>query len=539
MEKSELLSASIINGHWRFSVAQAQIVLAKVSSMTDRSTLIRRMLPCLIDLENLPSLLSSVHSNDVSRLQSQVGELLFFSPLRPVRRWRLNLQDEFDRTLALRLQEMSMRENAERERLSLPDTSQNANRVSWRNVLYTAKTQPAAGAMGSKQGGKDGKQDKKKKAEKSKAVAQATAVEVPDAHNWHVPQHGLLELDYVSCLRPLRTTQTISDKDLQQHIASIRSTVRLILRQTPCHLPSCFGTAALRPPTQMLLLLPLSATQAVALCQAANFVGQVPNRIYPVPEVPLDGDQEAQPVVPLDAQQIQELAIQASLRSELMQRMFQNITDVENLYRVMSTVLTEQDSEEIGRRLGLLNFWNPLQPACSIDLRLEVPDERRVAATLITLASYEEVDATPRTARGLGPPEPLALVGDTSKKGSKAPEPADCLPPAGTTNITYEVVRMCSCQGLTCCSCSPYLLVCGLACVLWNVCVHVIYRCIDLCMCVYVCVRAGWLQPVCLYEYSPIDSSCPFHPLIPICEQNELGEGRSSWIVAKKAKRVL
>ena len=42
-------------------------------------------------------------------------------------------------------------------------------------------------------------------------------------------------------------------------------------------------------------------------------------------------------MVPLDAQQIQELAIQASLRSELMQRMFQNITDVETFYeRVMA-----------------------------------------------------------------------------------------------------------------------------------------------------------------------------------------------------------
>jgi len=239
----------------------------------------------------------------------------------------------------------------------------------------------------------------------------ATAVEVPDAHAWHLPQHGLLELDYVSCHRPLRTTKPISNQDLERQIASIRATVRLILRQKPCHLPSCFGTAALRPITQMLLLLPLSAKQAVELCQAADLVGQVPNRIYPVPEIPLDGDAEAPPVVPLDAQQIQELAIQASLRAELMQRMFQNITDVENLYRVMSTKLTEQDSEEIGRRLGLLNFWNPLQPACSIDLRLDVPDERRVAATLITLASYEDVDATPRTARGLGPPEPLALVG--------------------------------------------------------------------------------------------------------------------------------
>jgi hypothetical protein len=61
--------------------------------------------------------------------------------------------------------------------------------------------------------------------------------------------------------------------------------------------------------------------------------------------------------------------------------------------------------------------------------------------TLINLASYEDVDATPRTARGIGAPEPLALAGDT-KKGYKTSEPADCLPPAGTTNITYEAVLL-------------------------------------------------------------------------------------------------
>jgi hypothetical protein len=444
IEKSELLSASIINGYWRFSVAQGRGILAQVSSMTDRVTLIMRLLPLIVDLENVPSLLSLVHPNDVSRLQSQVGELLFFSPLRPVRRWRLNLQDDYDRTLALRLQELSMRENEQRERLSLPDTSQNANRVCWRNVLYTGKTEPGrAGNAGAGGGDKGGEKGKKKKAA---PVQPKVPVAVECAHNWHVPQHGLLELDYLSCHRPLRTTTPISHKDLQQHVASIRSTVRLILRQRPCHLPSCFGTAALRPVTQMLLLLPLSAAQAVQLCAAAHIVGQVPHRIYPVLEIPLD-DPKA-PVVPLDAQQMKELGIQASLRAELMQRMFQNIIDLENLYQVMFTTLTEQDCEEIGKRLGLLNFWNPLQPGCSIDLRLEVPDERRVAVTLINLASYEHVDATPRTARGLGPPQPLAMAGDT-KKGSKTSEPADCLPSAGTTNITYEAVLLISANFLS------------------------------------------------------------------------------------------
>jgi hypothetical protein len=77
--------------------------------------------------------------------------------------------------------------------------------------------------------------------------------------------------------------------------------------------------------------------------------------------------------------------------------MFQNIIDLQNLFGLMHAQLTTQDCDEITKRLGVLNFWNPLQPTCSVDLVLELPDERRMAATLMTLAGYERVDATPRT----------------------------------------------------------------------------------------------------------------------------------------------
>jgi hypothetical protein len=57
----------------------------------------------------------------------------------------------------------------------------------------------------------------------------------------------------------------------------------------------------------------------------------------------------------------------------------------------------------------------------------------RWQATLLSLASQEEVDATPRTARGLGPP----LAPPDAKKG-KPTGPADLLPPAGEVNIRYS-----------------------------------------------------------------------------------------------------
>ena len=49
-------------------------------------------------------------------------------------------------------------------------------------------------------------------------------------------------------------------------------------------------------------------------------------------------------------------------------RMFQNVTDLENLFRLISKKLTIEDTEEIAHRVGLLNLWNPLQPGCSLDL---------------------------------------------------------------------------------------------------------------------------------------------------------------------------
>ena len=105
--------------------------------------------------------------------------------------------------------------------------------------------------------------------------------------------------------------------------------------------------------------------------------------------------------------------------------------------------LAVQDQDEIAKRLGLMNFWNPLQPGCNLDLELHLADERRLAATLITLAGHEEVDATPRSARGLGHPQPIEST-ESSAKGKGAPKrenAADLLPSSGTVNIAYEAER--------------------------------------------------------------------------------------------------
>jgi len=89
----------------------------------------------------------------------------------------------------------------------------------------------------------------------------------------------------------------------------------------------------------------------------------------------------------------EERAVQAGVRAELMQRMFQNVVDVENLFHCILTHLSPHDHKEINHRVGILNIFNPLQPQCSLDLALDVPDQRKVASILMHLNSHEELDA--------------------------------------------------------------------------------------------------------------------------------------------------
>ena len=88
----------------------------------------------MVDLENTAALQAELPAAQRQQLQSLVGELLFFTPLRPVRRWRLNLAREHDRVLAQRLQQMSARERRRRAGAGLPDTSQHGNGEMFRHV---------------------------------------------------------------------------------------------------------------------------------------------------------------------------------------------------------------------------------------------------------------------------------------------------------------------------------------------------------------------------------------------------------------------
>jgi Leucine-rich repeat (LRR) protein len=297
MERCELISASLINGHWRFSVGQVDSIMSKVTTMSEKIKLAARLLPFIVDLENASVLWSSLQTRHINRLQSLVGEMLFFNPLRPIRRWRLNLALDHDRVLALRLREMSAREKDERKLAHLPDTSQLGNGEMWRNVCYTGKSSsngPAAASAQNNKGKGNKDQGPDKKDNKAiKVVETKTPVAFQYSSDWLIPQFGLLELDYVTCHRPKSQTLPISDDVFKEHIKGTRRTVQLTLSQTTeSQLSSCFGPAALRPITQVLLRLPVSAAQAVTLCTNATIVGQVPFRHYPATDSKLETEEE-------------------------------------------------------------------------------------------------------------------------------------------------------------------------------------------------------------------------------------------------------
>jgi len=347
VEQTEMLSSALVNGFWRFSVEQAERIVCHVAASAQRVQLICRLLPFVTNLEHAPRLYALVpHAADISRLQALVGELYFFNPLRPMRRWRLNLKHDFDRVVALRLQELSARDRLQREESELADTSQWQNGEAWRNASYFPLQKPpaAAGAAGKDKdagkGGKGGKKDGKKDGGKDQDVAKAKAgpeiISIKDPSKWvPLPQDGLLELDFSTGRRPKPDTQAIGAEALLPHLQAVKDAVALILSQKPLHLPSCFGSAALRPLTQQLLPLPLTASQAVTLCLGAGFVGLVPGKSYP--DLPDEGEEEEGECAPPNDVILEELRIQACLRAELLQRMFQGVIDLENLFREVSS----------------------------------------------------------------------------------------------------------------------------------------------------------------------------------------------------------
>ena len=113
------------------------------------------------------------------------------------------------------------------------------------------------------------------------AAPAAARVELPAfAAEWALPQQGVLELDFIWThttppYRPRDATKPIPDEQLHALTRDIKLTTRRVLAQKPLDLPSCFSAGALRPVTQMLARLPVSARQAVAVCEAAVVVDQV------------------------------------------------------------------------------------------------------------------------------------------------------------------------------------------------------------------------------------------------------------------------
>merc|ERR1719183_552217 len=107
--------------------------------MADKLKLLANLLPFATDLQNSALLWTWMSPYYTEHLLSKVGELLFFNPLRPVRRWRMNLAHDHDRVIAKRLQQISVGEKKRREAAGLPDTSQHGDGEMFRNVFYTGK----------------------------------------------------------------------------------------------------------------------------------------------------------------------------------------------------------------------------------------------------------------------------------------------------------------------------------------------------------------------------------------------------------------
>eukprot|EP00960_Hanusia_phi_P059516 764196-Hanusia_phi.AAC.1 len=218
--------------------------------------------PFIKDLSSISLILKLFSAREISRMQSLLGELFWFNPKRPMRRWKLNLANNLDRVLCKRLQDMCAYEKENRKSEGRPDTritqtfSEHGNHELWRNVRYQGKP-------------------------------------LNYHSEWGIPFVGVVEFDVVTTRRPKLGSKAMKQQDFEIHCAEFRYFFEELLQASArdsssarCEaekkqrreikLESLFATSALRPILQKVnelkqqhkhvLTFKLSADQAVELC---------------------------------------------------------------------------------------------------------------------------------------------------------------------------------------------------------------------------------------------------------------------------------
>ncbi|EKX40743.1 hypothetical protein GUITHDRAFT_142605 [Guillardia theta CCMP2712] len=203
-QKLKLMLSGMIDGTRLFSVNEVLTMTKQFDSRSDHLDIVVHAFPFIKDTSSISILLQNFSTREISRMQSLLGELFWYNPKRPMRRWKLNLSNHLERTLCKRLQDLCAYERETRKSEAKPDTSS-------------------------------------------------------------LSEHGDYEL-WRNVRRPKLGSKAMKQQDFEIHCAEFRYFFEELLERREIKLEFLFATSALRPILQKVLMFKLSADQAVELC---------------------------------------------------------------------------------------------------------------------------------------------------------------------------------------------------------------------------------------------------------------------------------
>lgn len=166
---------------------EAQLLIDALLEETDILTALCILLPQLVDGRQAHQLIeSNLDRKQRLMLQNRLGQS--YGPLvgMPTGHYKLDLSEEDDRFVALRLMELANKTALYRKKNGLPDTSQKKNYFGYRNE-----------------------------------VLNGSIFELKPEFFDNLPRFGMLELDFVSMVRPPKDTQPLSDARFNQVVRNL------------------------------------------------------------------------------------------------------------------------------------------------------------------------------------------------------------------------------------------------------------------------------------------------------------------------------
>jgi Ran GTPase-activating protein (RanGAP) involved in mRNA processing and transport len=183
-----------------FSSEQVAELISYFTDSPTRVTALAFLQQRIVDYMNWTSIVySAMTDGELSALEQKIGQLFYFTPSNPTGRYRLNLANPNERTIARRIIEISSEEKITRQEMpGAMNTSQNGDWDNWRNESL------------------DG---------------HAWDYDEKDPKTSKLPSYGILQFDYVSTnvYHRMLPTLPISDSEFNELLKDLRGTANVVV----------------------------------------------------------------------------------------------------------------------------------------------------------------------------------------------------------------------------------------------------------------------------------------------------------------------